>query len=395
MTEKSKNVIILWQWHLAVRLKKILDNDWINAIYFDTKNLEKDVEEVYVSNFEKTKNLLEKNNIRNASEICILDDDDEHNIELALIVFSICKKVPIIISLFNKWLWIHLKAINNNIKIINPAKIAAPHFVKKYLDLVTLNENRSVITKIRSNFLKNWFKFDTILLIIFTIFSLIFLVWIIFFKYSENLSWIDSIYFSSATISSVWYWDINLRDSSNWAKIFWIFFILASMMNVWIFFSMLIERLIKKRYEIELGRMKYNMSNHIIVCWLGRIWLQMVEELILKWKEIIIIEENIDNRYLELIKSYKIKVFIWDATIVKNLLDIWIQQAEWIFVMSSIDMKNLQIWLSALQLNPNITTVLRIYDESLAKMIRSELKLPLAYSTIGFASEYILKLIKK
>jgi len=390
--DKIWEVIIIWQWHLASRLKKKFSENNINIKYIQSRNFLSDSDNLDISNFEKIKNQIKEHKLSTHTPVCILDDEDDYNIQLALIVLSINKNIPIYISLFNKWLWEQLKNIWNNITIVNPAKIAAPYFVNKFKDYAIINKNKK-FKKIKRKKHKDKSIFNSLLFRVFLVFCFIYLGWILFFKYNENLSWIDSIYFCTVTVATVWYWDISLKASSTETKAFAILFMLASMFTIYIFFSLLIDSMMKKRYEKELGRKRYNMKNHIVICWLWRIWYEMVDELDKKWKEMIIIEEDMNGRFLEVFKKKNIKTFIWDATIVDNLLDVWIHNAESVYLMINNDIKNLEIWLIIKQLNPEIPIIMRIYDESLAETIRDQFNLPYAFSTTSFAADYIYNMI--
>ena len=52
-------------------------------------------------------------------------------------------------------------------------------------------------------------------------------------------------------------------------------------------FSLTIDVLLKKRMQLSLGRRKYNFSNQIIVCGLGRVGYFIVEELLQKNEKVI------------------------------------------------------------------------------------------------------------
>lgn len=381
-------ILLLWNWHLAQKLKQKLKENWKNVNHLSFRWLDIEKWDSNISKFEFIKKLIEKSSIKKAEAICIMDDEDNHNIELSLIVESIIKDTtPLYVSLYNISLWKYLKKNHNNLHIINPASIAAPFFIKKFeKNKESLEKKTKKIKKKKSKL-----RLDSFLLLFFLLFILIYVVWILYFKEAKWLSWIDSIYFTTVTVASVWYWDINLSNSSFWTKVFWIWFIFTSMVTVWIFFSLFIDNLMKMRYEATLWRKKYNIKNHIIICWLWRVWLQLVEELSKTNEKMIVVESNKENRFLETARSKKAKVFIWDASLPSSLEDVWINNADWIFVMVNNDMKNLEIALNAISLNPDIPMIVRIYDESLAEKVRNQLKIPNAYSNAEYVSDYILK----
>jgi voltage-gated potassium channel Kch len=398
-SSKKDKIIILGSGHLALRVNERLRSEKCAVQHIPSEFLRNISQNIgNESKFETIEDFLEKTDFDLAHAVYVLDDDDSANLEFGLIVAGICQNVPIYVSLFNKSLGDYLKKLYPDLHVFNPAAIAAPFFTD-ILEKNSANESKLAETDIEDIFQPLFnrpkFNIDKILTSLFLVFLIFFIVGTIFFKYIEAMSWVDAIYFTTGTIATVGYGDFSLRNSSASSKLFAAFFILSSVILTWVFFSFFIDWLLRKRHELELGRRKYKLNNHIIICGLGRIGYQLAEENINRGNEVLVIELNNKGKFLELARSKGAKILIGDSSLPKNLMDAGVENAAAIFVMVDDDIKNLEIGLTAMSLRGNGTPIiLRVFDEGLAQRVRSQLKFRYAYSTTSIAADYLANILK-
>jgi hypothetical protein len=95
-------------------------------------------------------------------------------------------------------------------------------------------------------------------IVIFT-FLLILFIWTLSFHYLEKWSYIDSFYFSVATMTTVWYWD--LVPTSDFSKIFLSIYSLISITLyisiAVVFWEWYIEKLLLKHQNIKKNIRRY------------------------------------------------------------------------------------------------------------------------------------------
>ena len=60
----------------------------------------------------------------------LVDDRDERNLEVLIALLAINRSLPVVASLFNERIAPHLQAAHPHVRILNPAKLAAPTFVQ-------------------------------------------------------------------------------------------------------------------------------------------------------------------------------------------------------------------------------------------------------------------------
>jgi hypothetical protein len=214
-----------------------------------------------------------------------------------------------------------------------------------------------------------------------------------YFHFSEQLSWLDALYFVVVTISTVGYGDINLLNSSELSKIIGIVLIVCSSIFIWLILSLLIDRIVKSRAERSLGRKKYNYKNHVILCGLGRLGYFIAEELHKNGERIVIIESNQDSASIEYIRSLDIDVYIGNARQPKVLQDAGAEHCRALISVINNDYTNLEIGLNARYFQPDLRLVLRIFDESMAAVIKHKFDIHLTKSMSFITAEKLASIL--
>ena len=202
------------------------------------------------------------------------------------------------------------------------------------------------------------------------------------------------MYFVVVTIATVGYGDINLLNSSSISKIINITLILSSTLFIWLIFSLTVDRIIKKRTQLALGRKKYFYRNHVILCGLGRLGYFIAKELILRGEKIIIIEKDENSNYIDYFRSKNIDVYIGDARLPRILKNANVMHAKAVISVINNDYTNLEVGLNARSFDSNLRLILRIFDEAMSNKIRENLDIHLTLSMSAIADEDFIKLIR-
>ena len=203
-----------------------------------------------------------------------------------------------------------------------------------------------------------------------TIMLIIMLIGIIGYMILEEASFLDALYMTVITVSTVGYQDALTLDKDG--KIFTIVLILVS----WVTFAYAISVITSHFVEGELGlflasyRNKSKlrkMKNHTIVVGYGRNGKNACEVLIAHGKPFVVIENN-HNVIMENV-SKSLHFLEGDATEDKILLEAHIKEANSLITTLPVDADNLFITMSARSLNPNIRIVSRSADEATSRKL--------------------------
>jgi voltage-gated potassium channel Kch len=379
---KKKMVLIIGSGHLVSRLKKLIPANTYDIIHTTLDEINSHTEsDSLIENLEAYTTGID---LASASMVYLIDGQDEINLQLIIALISLHRDIPITAALFNENLTPHLQHTHNKLTILNPAKIAAPSFVEALYQPI----DRQVIQILSNNKQPIAEKNNDLLIEKLVIaFIALLLAAVVFFHFVEKLSWINSLYFVIVTVATVGYGDINLLQSSTTSKLFAVLLILASTVFIWMIFSLTIDRLLKKRIQRALGRKKYNFTNHVIVCGLGKLGYFIVEELLRRKEKVIIIEQTENSRHIDYFRNLGAEVYIGDARLTKVLSDVNTSKASALISVINNDSINLEIGLNARSLQPDMRLILRIFDEQMAQKIKEYLNIHLTLSASAIADE--------
>jgi voltage-gated potassium channel len=206
--------------------------------------------------------------------------------------------------------------------------------------------------------------------------SIILLFFVLFvgvlgFKIYMDISWVDALYMTVITITTVGYREIT--EPSQVAKLFTVFFILISVIVVGFAVSAITEYLLSSntlaniRMKRKLKHLK-SMENHIIICGYGRNGRQAVQRLQNYNRAFIIIEKDqqvIDDAVLDEENFYR-----GNANEDEVLITAGIERASTLITALPEDADNLFIVLSARQLNKDLKIISRASEESSYKKLK-------------------------
>jgi voltage-gated potassium channel len=185
------------------------------------------------------------------------------------------------------------------------------------------------------------------------------------YRFIAQYSWIDSLYMTVITISTVGFREIGPMDDAS--KLFTIFLIITSLIVIAFFARTIVEYFLSKNsieaLKIRAMRKKIEkMKGHVIVCGLGRNGSQAVERLISYKRDYVVIENNqekIDKHHLK-----DLTVIKGDAGDDQVLIEAGIHHANYLIAALADDASNLFLVLTARQLNPKLFIIARAEEYS-------------------------------
>ena len=379
---KNKIILIIGAGHLAYRIKKYLSLQGYLILSTNVDLINSETESF--SLIENLGNYINKIDISSITMVYLLEDKDEDNLQLIISFISLLIDVPITASLFNENLIPHLQKDHINLKILNPAKIAAPAFVEQ---LYVQKNDETVFENFINTGIDTPKRKLSLIQKLLISFLVILLSSVCYFHFYEKLAWIDAFYFVVVTAASVGYGDISLAQSSALSKIVGMFLILFSTISIWMIFSLTIDVFLKQRIQLELGRKKYNIKNHVIVCGLGRLGYFVVKELLQKNEKVIVVEQNENSNHIDYFRQLGAEVYLGDARLPKVIKDVNVAEAKAVISVINNDSLNLEIGLNARSHQPNVKLILRIFDDQMADKIKDYLKIYHSLSASAIAED--------
>ena len=195
--------------------------------------------------------------------------------------------------------------------------------------------------------------------------SSLLLLGVLGFKLMSNYSWIDAIYMTVITITTVGFGEVQPLDDL--AKIFTIFLILASVVIVGYALTVITEYILSKNDYEELKQRKMQkkidgFTDHIVICGYGRNGKQAAKKLTAYKKSFVIIEQ--DKDIIDKFQIDEIPFVFGNANEDETLLQAGVDRAHTIICALPNDADNLFVVLSARQLNKNMRIISRASQET-------------------------------
>jgi voltage-gated potassium channel len=188
---------------------------------------------------------------------------------------------------------------------------------------------------------------------------------IIGFKIISDYSWIDALYMTVITITTVGFGEVQPLDPQ--AKIFTIFLILTSVIIVGYALTIITEFIISKNDISELKQKKMQkkidaLSNHIVICGFGRNGKQAAKKLLTHKRSFVVVESN--KEIIDKHQNEDILFVLGNANEDEVLQLAGIERAECLISALPNDSDNVFVVLSARQMNKTARIISRASNES-------------------------------
>lgn len=202
------------------------------------------------------------------------------------------------------------------------------------------------------------------LIIISILFILVFLVGVIGFKVigGEKWTFFDALYMTVITMTTVGFGEVHPLSVEG--RIFCIFLLIGGLGIIASAVSTMTAFLVEGELSGLLRRRKMenkikNLSNHLILCGIGKVGFWIAEELTKIRQPFVVIEKD-KNRLEEALNDLPNLLYIeGDATHNLTLREAGIERAKGLITTLTTDQENLFVTLSARSLNPKLRIVSR------------------------------------
>ncbi len=199
------------------------------------------------------------------------------------------------------------------------------------------------------------------------VFLLLFLLFVgvLGFKIMSNYTWVDAIYMTVITITTVGFGEVQPLDDA--AKIFTVFLILTSVIILGYAITVITEYILSKNNLEELKQRKMQkkidgFKDHIIICGYGRNGKQAAQKLLAYEKSFVVIEK--DKEILEKHQYDMMPFVLGNANEDEVLHKAGIERASTLISALPNDADNLFVVLSARQINSKLNIISRASQET-------------------------------
>ncbi len=225
---------------------------------------------------------------------------------------------------------------------------------------------------------------------------------IVRFSYTRpRLSWLDALYFTSETITTVGYGEFSFAQQSAWLRVFAVALMFAGVTVTALLVAFLADLLLSRRFLQSAGvRRARHLRNHIIVVGLGSFGSRVISDLTTAGYDVAVIERDENNRFLSTAAELDVPVIFGDATLRQTLESARVDRARAVAVLTQDDMVNIEAGIVLREMlgprvmpevnRPDVPLVLRIYDRTLGAAVAQRFGFENVRSTVDLAAPWFI-----
>jgi Trk K+ transport system NAD-binding subunit len=211
----------------------------------------------------------------------------------------------------------------------------------------------------------------------------------------HQLSIEDSVYFTVETVATVGFGDFSFATQPAWLEGFGILLIVAGTTLVTTLFALITNVLVSRRIEQSLGQGSiHGMEDHVVLVGLGAVGLRVLEGLRALGREVVVVEYDERNRYVQHARSLGVPIVHGDATLGQTLRSVNIAEAGAVAILTSDDLVNLETGLAVRdslgERWSEVPVVLRVFDRALGHRLEKTFKFHHVWSTSALAAPWFV-----
>jgi Trk K+ transport system NAD-binding subunit len=206
-----------------------------------------------------------------------------------------------------------------------------------------------------------------------------------------HMSVLTSLYFTVETISTVGFGDFSFANQSTGLLVFGIILIAAGATLLTTVFALVTNVLVAFRIEQSLGRQQLvGLQGHVVVIGLGSVGIRVLEGLQAAGRDVVVVERNENNRFLNQARALGAPVLIADSTQRQTLEDANVHSASAVAVLTSDDLTNIETGLAVRDYLGDrwvsVPVVLRVFDRDLGATVEHHFDFRHVRSTSAIAA---------
>jgi Trk K+ transport system NAD-binding subunit len=213
------------------------------------------------------------------------------------------------------------------------------------------------------------------------------------YQQAGGLSIVSSVYFTVETIATVGFGDFSFSHQPLAMEIFGIALIVAGTTLVTTIFALLTNTLVSRRIAQSLGQAEIpGMRGHVVMVGLGSVGMEVLEGLVARGLEVVVVERDEGNRYLNQVRQLGVPLVLGDSTLGQTLDSVNLSKAASVAIVTSDDMANIETGLAVRDRLgarwEQVPVVLRVFDRELGRHLEDSFDFRHVWSTSAIAAPW-------
>jgi len=211
---------------------------------------------------------------------------------------------------------------------------------------------------------------------------------------NPRMSWIDALYFASETITTVGYGDYSFGQQSPWLRLFAVALMFGGVIVTAVLVAFIADLLLSRRFVQLAGlRRARHMRDHIVVVGLGSTGIRVVRDLTTAGYDVLVIEEDENNRFLPTVAELDVPVIFGDSTMRQTLESARIDRARGVAVMTGYDMRNIETGIVLREIlgpETEVPIVMRVQGRALGTAVNRRFGFENVRSVVDLAAPWFI-----
>ncbi len=184
----------------------------------------------------------------------------------------------------------------------------------------------------------------------------------------SGISPVDALYFSVGMIAGAGGNERVVEGAPDHLKLFAVAMMIVGAATIGIWYALLNDFVLSTHFKQVWHTVQIPKRNHHIICGVGDVGMQIASQLRALGHDVVAIERDPNNRFLNTLRGMGIPVILDDASLPATLKAAHLDTATSLLAVTSRDKANLEIALNAKGLAPRIPTIVRYEDPKFARM---------------------------
>jgi Trk K+ transport system NAD-binding subunit len=211
---------------------------------------------------------------------------------------------------------------------------------------------------------------------------------------NPRLSWLDALYFTSETVTTVGYGEFSFAQQSGWLRLFAVGLMFSGATITALLVAFLADLLLSRRFVQTAGlRRARHMRDHVVVVGLGSVGIRVVSDLTDAGYDVLVIEEEENNRFLPTLADLDVPVIFGDATMRQTLESARVDRARGVAVVNDDDMQNIETGIVLLEIlgsDTKVPIVMRVQGRALGAAVNQRFGFENVRSIVDLAAPWFI-----
>jgi voltage-gated potassium channel Kch len=203
---------------------------------------------------------------------------------------------------------------------------------------------------------------------------------------NTGVSLVDALYFSVGMITGAGGQEQVAEGASPLIKVFTAVMMLVGAGVIGICYALLNDFILGTHLQQFWTAARVPSGGHHIVCGLGGVGFRIVDQLKVLGSDLVAIEHDPNGRFLGVVRSQQIPFLVADASVPETLRMANIHRASSLLAVTSDDMVNLEIAITAKSLEPRLPVLVRVHDPKFAGQIQRVFDFDMVMSPMELAA---------